>query len=305
MEAPPAKIANITFAFANAKLIDLLRQRGALVAAGQFGKLPPVDIKINEMKTHDLQSLTKPVAAFITFETQDGFERACEFKGKTRWNGDVVSDREFDGCPLYFEEAPEPTNIIWEHRQNTAKKQLIKTAVVSVIIVFLLFLAFMAFYTLKQQTVANYKKYPPTTNCNSLYTDFSVAGTPGVITPIPVSTNIIFAKTAYSDKILIKNYGTGTGVYQCYCTALEKEIGTSAVFKTPCKMYVEDFFGGKALSQVVSISIVVINLVLRAIMLVLIKWIGYHTESEQTASIMTSIFIVQFFKLIIGQLRCD
>jgi len=44
-------------------------------------------------------------------------------------------------------------------------------------------------------------------------------------------------------------------------------------------MFVDDFLGGKALSQVVSISIVVINIVLRTIMLILIKMIGYHTES--------------------------
>jgi len=64
-------------------------------------------------------------------------------------------------------------------------------------------------------------------------------------------------------------------------------------------MFVDDFFGGKALSQVVSISIVVINIILRTIMLSLIKWIGYHTESDQTGAIMTSIFIVQFFNTAI------
>jgi hypothetical protein len=57
-------------------------------------------------------------------------------------------------------------------------------------------------------------------------------------------------------------------------------------------MYGEDFFGGQMLSQVVSVSIVVINLILRACMLNLITWIGYHTESGQTSAIMTSIFIV-------------
>jgi len=64
-------------------------------------------------------------------------------------------------------------------------------------------------------------------------------------------------------------------------------------------MYVDDFFGGKALSYVVSVSIVVINIILRTIMLTLIKWIGYHTESEQTGAIMTSIFVAQFFNTAI------
>lgn len=64
-------------------------------------------------------------------------------------------------------------------------------------------------------------------------------------------------------------------------------------------MFVDDLFGGAALSKVVSISIVVINIILRTIMLSLIKWIGYHTESEQTGAIMTSIFVVQFFNTAI------
>lgn len=34
-------------------------------------------------------------------------------------------------------------------------------------------------------------------------------------------------------------------------------------------------------------------------MLILIKWIGYHTESGQTSAIMTSIFVVQFFNTAI------
>ena len=168
------RIANITFAFNNAKLIGLLRQRGAQVAAGQFRKLPAIDEKINELKEKDLQSLTKPVAAFITFETQDGYERACEFKATRKCTGAIEAEHEFDGAPLYFEEAPEPTNIIWEHRQITYNTQMIRTAIVSAIIVFLLFLAFMAFFELKKQTIANYNKYPPSTNCNDIFANNNV-----------------------------------------------------------------------------------------------------------------------------------
>jgi len=69
----PVRIANITFAFKNSKLIRLLKKRGTAVAAGQFRNLPKIDEEINNLKEKDLQSLTKPVSAFITFETQDGF----------------------------------------------------------------------------------------------------------------------------------------------------------------------------------------------------------------------------------------
>lgn len=44
--------------------------------------------------------------------------------------------------------------------------------VVTLAVIFLLFAAFMAFFELKKVTVANYKKYPPTTSCGDLYTIF-------------------------------------------------------------------------------------------------------------------------------------
>jgi hypothetical protein len=115
-----------------------------------------------------------------------------------------------------------------------------------------------------------------------------------------VEGNSNFEKVAKSDKKLISNFGTGTGVFQCYCKQLQAEIGMAAVLKDEtCAMYTQDFFGGQALAQVVAISVVVINLVLRFMMLNLITWIGHHTESAQTASITSSIFIVQFFNTAI------
>lgn len=203
------KIANITFAFNNAKLLKLLRKRGSCVAAGMFKDLPKVDEQINKLKETELNSLTAPVSAFITFETQDGFERACEFKGTFDWKGNLSAEHEFDGAPLYFDDAPEPTNIIWEHRQITYKEQMFRTTVVSAIIVFLLLLAFLAFFYLKQTTVANYRKYPPTTNCQDIYNIFKVKGQLPEDTTIPASEQIYtadnenFRKIADSDKGLI------------------------------------------------------------------------------------------------------
>jgi len=120
---PQVKIANITFAFNNAQLIKLLKKRGGVIAEGKFFKLPAIDKEINILKEEDIQSLTKPVSAFITFETQDAFERACEFRCTKTMCGSLKAEHEFDGAPLYFEAAPEPTNIIWEHRQITVQDQ--------------------------------------------------------------------------------------------------------------------------------------------------------------------------------------
>lgn len=53
------------------------------------------------------------------------------------------------------------------------------------------------------------------------------------------------------------------------------------------------------LSKIVSFSIVAVNFVLRTINILLIKYIGYNTESKQTTAIKTSIFVTQFFNTAI------
>jgi len=65
------------------------------------------------------ESLNTPVAAFITFQTQEGYERACNIVKKKELidTGNYDSRLQLLGQPLFFEEAPEPANIIWENRQ--------------------------------------------------------------------------------------------------------------------------------------------------------------------------------------------
>lgn len=291
----PVTIANITFAFNNAKLLHLLQERGTAVASGMFKNLPEVDKKINELKKHEANSLTKPVSAFITFETQDGYERACEFEGYYNWKGELIAENEFDGAGLYFNEAPEPTNIIWEHRQITRATQLHRTVIVTVVIIFLLILAFFAFLFLKQATVQAAQKYPAGTNCQEIYEIYHIdSATINADTVIPEA----FVNSARDDEELINTFNTGTGVYQCFCKLKSIQLGAVQFYnyKEPlCTTFLNDFVGGQALAQFVSVSIIIINIILKMIMLVLVKWIGYHTESEQTSAIMYSIFVTQFF----------
>jgi hypothetical protein len=101
--------------------LKLLGQRGLHVVNQKLDKIKEIDVIINHIKENKHHIITRPVAAFITFETQEGYERACNIKGKRNWKLEVSVDKEFLGQPLYFTEAPEPTNIIWEHRDRTLK----------------------------------------------------------------------------------------------------------------------------------------------------------------------------------------
>lgn len=62
------------------------------------------------------------MCAFVTFASQEGFERARRITGEVNWDGKVTgTDRTFLDEPFFFESAPEPSNIIWENRHLTKK----------------------------------------------------------------------------------------------------------------------------------------------------------------------------------------
>lgn len=90
-------------------------------------------------------------------------------KPTRNWKQEIVSSKHtLLGEPLAFWEAPEPTNIIWEHRDRTFKEQTIRKLIVIFTVFLTLLGAFIVFYILKQQTINNYKKYPPTTDCQAI-----------------------------------------------------------------------------------------------------------------------------------------
>ena len=53
--------------------------------------------------------------------------------------------------------------------------------------------------------------------------------------------------------------------------------------------------GGYAISESVSVAVTVVNTIIRSINILLIKFIGHHTESAEITAIMLSIFVATFF----------
>lgn len=73
------RIANITFGFANQELLAILKERGTLVAKGKFEKVPPLNEKIEKISKEKKDEMVRPVAAFLTFERQEGKDRALKY----------------------------------------------------------------------------------------------------------------------------------------------------------------------------------------------------------------------------------
>lgn len=82
-ENPPdrMKISFITFAYDNAKIINLLRQRGAHIKFERYDKMREINKKIDELKSDpvELRKINRPVTAFLTFENEEGLNRAKQY----------------------------------------------------------------------------------------------------------------------------------------------------------------------------------------------------------------------------------
>ena len=159
-ETNDIRIANIFFAFDNPKLMKLLMERGKYIISEEQDKEDELDEKIDNLKNDERESFIVPVTAFITFETQEGYERALRFEGTRKWCK-VVADHEFMNKPLIFQAAVEPTNIIWENRHFTQNEQFWRTVIVRAIVVAIMVGVFILFFVLKIQVAENNQKYPP------------------------------------------------------------------------------------------------------------------------------------------------
>lgn len=72
-----------------------LTKRGNHISNVDFENIRKVDNVINRLKDILSQKISRPVAAFITFENQEGYERACNIKGKKNWKMQVTSSMTF------------------------------------------------------------------------------------------------------------------------------------------------------------------------------------------------------------------
>ena len=163
--------ANITFAYDNPELLNLLATRGSAVTSGKFDKLPAINEKLQELKDTKKNKLIRPVAAFLTFNTQEGYERALKYWGpNSEKNGfsELTEAHKFCDTVIKVKPAPEPSNIIWENRHFTRKKKLRNKIIVAFVILCLLGLAFALFTYAKMKVSDIQERYPPTFDCTDI-----------------------------------------------------------------------------------------------------------------------------------------
>lgn len=94
------------------------------------------------------------------------------------------------------------------------------------------------------------------------------------------------------------------GYVQCFCNDQKisgaKKTDTYGTQEVPvCLNYENSTLITLISSQVVTLIIVVINMVLKNVTISLITWIGYDTHSEQITKITNGVFVAQFFNTAI------
>lgn len=192
------KIANVNFAYSNHKLLALLQQRGTMIVAGKYGSLAEVNKQIETCVYQNKDEIIRPVTAFISFETQEGYERAVK-AWLLEGHGNVMNlQNSLLKDLIHLRSAPEPSNILWENLHVSPTQRIVRTIVVAIVIFLLLLGMFALFTGLEVISVKNIGRYPPTTNCANIDAMFT--------------NNATYEAFALTDRPFT-DYQQGTGIY--------------------------------------------------------------------------------------------
>lgn len=117
-----------------------------------------------------LDQLQTPVSVFATFETEEGYRRACLFQeviedleqGETK-NGMVcVEDKYLLGYEIELQEASEPSDIIWENRHISQWIRFRRRVTAWVIIVIMLSISAATIFYMSTKSNQLKLRYPYT-----------------------------------------------------------------------------------------------------------------------------------------------
>lgn len=304
-EEDKVKVAQITMAYNNSQIIKRLQQRGLLIKKEQWAKLEQKNQEIlNEIKaeplpgkTSLLDKLQTPVSVFATFESEEGYQRACAYGN--------YAQRAICGQKFELQEASEPSDIIWENRHFTPHQRTVKRLIIYFVIIVLLCISGAIIFVCTTKSLTLKFKYPQV-KCPNVAEDYNVKK------DYSLSANDLTRWTddamkefhtnkAYEDANQQTHY---QGIMQCFCQYRSKAGDKKAkVYKSSldgseaaiCDLYNSDNLKSKILGQSVAFIIIAINTVLRMIIIAGITWVGEDTNSEQLSSITNGVFIAQFF----------
>lgn len=87
-EREEIKVKDIVFAFNNYQVINVLKQRGTAIANCQWDKVKELTDKLTRIVKNpaNYEKLTRPVCAFVTFESDYGQAEAINYTKRLHYN---------------------------------------------------------------------------------------------------------------------------------------------------------------------------------------------------------------------------
>lgn len=165
------KVAAISLAFNNKKVISLLKSRGQSLVNGQYRQLRKNEEQINKFVKRKKAELKRPVHAFVTWNSQEGYERCMKHlrTKKSFFGTPIFNKRKFEilDIPLQIREAPEPSDIIWENLSQSEEKTKSKQVTSYFLNFIVLAVVFSIFTVLKSNLQRSAERYPEWVECGN------------------------------------------------------------------------------------------------------------------------------------------
>lgn len=224
----------------------------------------------------EFREITRPTAAFITFEEEDA--KLLAMSNNKR-------DKKFYGKNLEFLDASEPTDIIWENRYLTRKAIFWREICAWIVIAILMSGSFVIVYYVSGLS-AKIARVFPTVDCDTLLANYGSE----------------IDEFALADYNFIEDHPgmQSSGCLQCFCqhsnedptiTYPEGDADGIAI----CEQYNNKMMEVLIWTESIAYILVGLNYVLRTACIMLVQWIGYHTETMKLERTSTVTFLVTFF----------
>ena len=288
------KIAITTFAFKNPDIINLLKERGDIIKNERWKEMEAIDQDINKIKKEKIDDLMTPVAVFMTFECEEGVNRAMAYNEIVEKDESLSHLRTWLGHHTFeIKKAPEPSDIIWENRHFTTFDRL-KQKVKNFIWIFLLLtISFACVYIGAVYSLNSLYTYPDV-NCDSL----PLINSPQLMEDAAFRewTENQHLEKATTERIVYYGY------VQCFCDSRAEagDLPSDLYQGQPiCQDYHESQFTKFFARNSISVSISVTNIIIREIIVELVKKIGYDTHSELAAQTTHAYFLSMFLNTAI------
>lgn len=228
------------------------------------------------------EKLTRPVCAFITFESDDGFNEALNYSKRVSWWSSRNNDDDFEtamilGVKPQFIPATEPTNIIWENRHIKGFNYGARIFTALLITAFMLSVSFAMIISFKQTSILYNNKFPKV-DCDMIIEKFDTH-----------SELIEMAGYEYLDYYKESNETAPlNGALQCFCDKEKKKYGLNWYLKFKqnyqitdvhdkqetvpmCRKYQETKWQIQLMDNLIKYLIIIINTVIRMVVIIIIN----------------------------------